>query len=76
MPTNCVTEISDASVKFGIYLETDNTFGFPILSRVDLSSPLQTQVPIQMQHNRWMVVINSKNTGYIEPITTKFCIDE
>ena len=32
-------------------LGTDDVFGFPVLSRVDPSSPIQTQIPMSMQRN-------------------------
>ncbi len=34
------------SEKLGITLESDPTFGFPVLKRVHLMSPLQMQIPI------------------------------
>ena len=61
--------LSIASEKFRICLNTDNISGFPILSRVDPSSPLQTQIPMTTKHNCWMVANTIKNNGHLEPIT-------
>ena len=60
----------------GLTLKSDETFGFPILSRIDPVSPLRVQIPTDMHRNCWIVAINSKENGYVEPITAKFGIDE
>ena len=46
--------------RFRILLDTDTIFGFPLLSRVDPSSHLQTYIPMSMQGNCWIAAINTK----------------
>ena len=60
----------------GIKFTSDETFGFPVLSRVEPTSPLRTQIPMDLQCNCWIIAINSQHNGHIEPISAKFCFDE
>ena len=76
-PDKCVTikiSLPPADERVGLCLETDHVFGFPILNRVEPTSPLRTQIPMIMQRNCWIVAINSKKNGHTEPITENFSL--
>ena len=60
----------------GITLQSDETYGFPLLTKVNPTSSIRTQIPMRLQHNCWIVSINSQRGGHIEPISAEFCISE
>ena len=60
----------------GLTFLSDQTYGFPLLTKVSPHSPLRTQIPMDMHRNCWLVAINSQHGGHIEPITAKYCLDE
>ena len=62
--------------RLGINFESDETYGFPVLTKVDAKSTPRTQIPMCLQQNCWIVAINSKDRGYIEPIDAKYCLNE
>ena len=60
----------------GLGFTSDETYGFPVLTKISPTSPLLTQIPMDLHRNCWILAINSKRNGYIEPITAQFCFDE
>ena len=56
----------------GLTFNSDETYGFPVLTKVSPTSPLQTQIPMHMQRNCWLVAINSENGGQSSPSQTSF----
>ena len=62
--------------RLGIKFTSNETYGFPLLIKVAPTSPLRTQIPMDMHCNCWVVVINSQSNHYIKPITSKFCFEE
>ena len=78
--TSCLNESNERldpkKCGLGLRLESDTVYGFPVLNRVEPTSPLRTQIPMSMQRNCWVVAINSKKNGHIEPITAKFLVDK
>ena len=62
--------------KLGISLQSDSTYGFPVMTKIHPMSPLRTQIPMDLQRNCWIIAINSQHRGHIEPITAKFCLEE
>jgi hypothetical protein len=71
-----VVELPRRDISLGISFKSDERYGFPLLVKVDPHSPLRTQIPMDMQRNCWLVSINTKENGFVEPITAKFCLDE
>ncbi len=55
--------------RLGIKFTSNETYGFPLLTKVAPTSPLRTQIPMDMHCNCWVIAINSQANGYIEPIT-------
>ena len=41
----------------GLAFNSDETYGFPVLTKVSPTSPLRTQIPMDMQRNCWLVAI-------------------
>ena len=62
--------------KIGLELDSDPTYGFPLLKKINPLLPLRTQIPVDFHHNCWIVAINSDENEHVEPITAKFLIDE
>ena len=78
-PNKCATiviSLPPTGERFGLRLESNPVYGFPVLNRVEPTSPLRTQIPMSMQRNCWIVDINSKKNGHIEPITAQFLVDK
>ena len=43
----------------GIRFTSNETYGFPLLTKVAPTSPLRTQIPMDLQRNCWVIAINS-----------------
>ena len=53
-PDKCVTttiSLTPADEQFGLHLETDHVYGFPILNRITPTFPLRTQISMNVQRN-------------------------
>ena len=74
--TTIVIELPPLGHVIPVNLESDTTYGFPTITSVDPRSNLRTQIPPSMQKKTWIVAINSKDNGYIEPITAQYCLNE
>ena len=68
--------LPEKGTSLGITVQDDYTFGFPLLAKVNPTSPLRTQIPMSLQRNCWIVSINSQHGGHIDPITAEFCMSE
>jgi hypothetical protein len=62
--------------RLGIKFTSDEMYGFALLTKVAPTSPLSTQIPMNMHCNCWVIAMNLQANGYIEPITDKFCFEE
>ena len=60
----------------GLAVQSDTSYGLPLLAGIHPLSPLRNQIPADLHRNCWIVALNSKSRGYIEPITAKFCARE
>mmetsp|Transcript_21514 Transcript_21514/g.38933 ORF Transcript_21514/g.38933 Transcript_21514/m.38933 type:complete len:715 (-) Transcript_21514:63-2207(-) len=63
------------SVKLGILLDDNTTFGMPELKSVAKNSPIRSQIPVAFHRNSCVVSLSSQAIGHAEPKTARKCAD-